>query len=38
MKRMTEVCSVNVLSTKLRLAYGEITSSGSRGPTPQRAG
>jgi hypothetical protein len=33
----TEECSVSVLSTWFCAAYGEITSSGRRGPTPQRA-
>ena len=37
MNRTTELCIVNELSTKLCRLYGEMTSSGCRMPTPQRA-
>src|SRR5262249_41912364 len=36
MNRRMEVWSVTVWSTKFALAYGEITSSGRRGPYPHR--
>jgi hypothetical protein len=36
MNRRIEVCSVIVWSTKFWRAYGETTSSGRRGPYPQR--
>src|SRR6478609_2532671 len=37
MNWVIDACSVNVLSTKFWRAHGEITSSGVRGPTPQRS-
>src|SRR6202042_2546472 len=37
MNRGIDAWSVNVLSTKFCFAHGEMTSSGWRGPTPQRS-
>ncbi len=37
MNFVIEACSVAVWSTKFVFAYGEMTSSGSRGPGPQRS-